>query len=296
MHHPCPPLQTPSPCPLGSSHTGLVVPPWISHIWFHVKAFKHTVPSAWNALPLRSLHGCLHLKSQFSAGYSVYTFASKQAAQLFLGITASSSPGVIKNLLWLYHLQITQGINQMRMLWSKQPGVCTQSYILMVFFFSLQVIFRALSPPYDMENPYSAKAQEQLKITNLRVQLLKQQFCPCQRNDLNAKPQHFTHYAIYDFIVKGSCFCNGHADQCVPVDGFRPVKAPGVFHVVCNTSSHQWKTNHKLPSALGMGSLSSLRAGVCLHSASCFFLCWFSSPTPYPSCKVPINLFFNLQF
>lgn len=143
MHHPCPPLQTPSPCPLGSSHTGLVVPPWISHIWFYVKAFKHTVPSAWNALPLRSLHGCLYLKSQFSAGYSVYTFASKQAAQLFLGITASSSPGVIKNLLWLYHLQITQGINQMRMLWSIQPGVCTQSYILMVFFFFFTGYFQS---------------------------------------------------------------------------------------------------------------------------------------------------------
>lgn len=162
--------------------------------------------------------------------------------------------------------------------------------------FSLQVIFRALSPPYDVENPYSAKVQEQLKITNLRVQLLKRQSCPCQRNDLNMKPQHFTHYAIYDFIVKGSCFCNGHADHCVPVDGFRPVKAPGAFHVVCKTSPCQWKANHKLPSALGTGSVSSNRVGLCLHSASCFFLWWFSPLIPYQSYKVPINLFFNLQF
>ncbi|XP_036155802.1 netrin-4 isoform X5 [Myotis myotis] len=114
----------------------------------------------------------------------------------------------------------------------KKGAICTSRYSSPFPCTGGEVIFRALSPPYDMENPYSAKAQEQLKITNLRVQLLKQQFCPCQRNDLNAKPQHFTHYAIYDFIVKGSCFCNGHADQCVPVDGFRPVKAPGVFHVV----------------------------------------------------------------
>ncbi|EPQ17732.1 Netrin-4 [Myotis brandtii] len=118
----------------------------------------------------------------------------------------------------------------------KKGAICTSRYSSPFPCTGGEVIFRALSPPYDMENPYSAKAQEQLKITNLRVQLLKQQFCPCQRNDLNAKPQHFTHYAIYDFIVKGSCFCNGHADQCVPVDGFRPVKAPGVFHVP--------KTNH----------------------------------------------------
>ncbi|KAB0349237.1 hypothetical protein FD755_000389 [Muntiacus reevesi] len=124
---------------------------------------------------------------------------------------------------------------------TEEPGglqVCTRSCICTAFSFSLQVIFRALSPPND-ENPYSAKVQEQLKITNLRVQLLKRQSCPCQRNHLNAKPQHFTHYAVYDFIVKGSCFCNGHADQCIPVDGFRPVKAPGAFHVVsCKCNGH----------------------------------------------------------
>ncbi|XP_023389703.1 netrin-4 [Pteropus vampyrus] len=114
----------------------------------------------------------------------------------------------------------------------KKGAICTSRYSDPVPCTGGEVIFRALSPPYDVENPYSAKVQEQLKITNLRVQLLKRQSCPCQRNDLNTKPQHFTHYAIYDFIVKGSCFCNGHADHCIPVDGFRPVKAPGAFHVV----------------------------------------------------------------
>ncbi|OBS80264.1 hypothetical protein A6R68_21537, partial [Neotoma lepida] len=114
----------------------------------------------------------------------------------------------------------------------KKGAICTSRYSNAFPCTGGEVIFRALSPPYDIENPYSAKVQEQLKITNLRVQLLKRQPCPCQGNDLNAKPQHFTHYAVYDFIVKGSCFCNGHADQCVPVDGFRPVKAPGAFHVI----------------------------------------------------------------
>ncbi|XP_076967790.1 netrin-4 isoform X2 [Tamandua tetradactyla] len=114
----------------------------------------------------------------------------------------------------------------------KKGAVCTSRYSNPFPCTGGEVIFRALSPPYDVENPYSAKVQEQLKITNLRVQLLKRQPCPCQGNDLNAKPQHFTHYAVYDFIVKGSCFCNGHADQCVPVDGFRPIKAPGTFHVI----------------------------------------------------------------
>ncbi|EPY78892.1 hypothetical protein CB1_000994004 [Camelus ferus] len=131
----------------------------------------------------------------------------------------------------------------------KKGAMCTSRYSSPLPCTGGEVIFRALSPPYDVENPYSAKVQEQLKITNLRVQLLKRQSCPCQRNDLNTKPQHFTHYAIYDFIVKGSCFCNGHADQCVPVDGFRPVKPPGTYHVdklvkVQNLANNKLKTNH----------------------------------------------------
>lgn len=102
--------------------------------------------------------------------------------------------------------------------------------LCLVYYF--QVIYRALSPPNSADDPYSPEAQAQLKITNLRVQLLKQQSCPCHSNDMNAKPPELTYYAIYDFIVKGSCFCNGHADHCVPIKGFKPVKAAGVFHVV----------------------------------------------------------------
>ncbi|XP_030404375.1 netrin-4 isoform X2 [Gopherus evgoodei] len=115
---------------------------------------------------------------------------------------------------------------------TKKGAICTSRYSSPFPCTGGEVIYRALSPPYLAEDPYSAEAQAQLKITNLRVQLLKRQACPCQSNDLNSKPQQFIHYAIYDFIVKGSCFCNGHADHCVPVSGFTPVKAAGVFHVV----------------------------------------------------------------
>ncbi|XP_051856947.1 netrin-4 isoform X2 [Antechinus flavipes] len=114
----------------------------------------------------------------------------------------------------------------------EKGAICTSRYSSPFPCTRGEVIYRALSPPYAAEDPYSASAQDQLKITNLRVQLLKRQPCPCQGNDLNAKPQHFTHYAIYDFIVKGSCFCNGHADHCGPADGFRPVKVAGAFQVV----------------------------------------------------------------
>lgn len=88
------------------------------------------------------------------------------------------------------------------------------------FFFIPKVIYRAL-PPWRKVDPYGPAAQHQLMITNLRVRLLQRQPCPCQAKDLEAAILPTDHYAIYDFIVKGSCLCNGHADHCVPSRGFR---------------------------------------------------------------------------
>uniref|UniRef100_A0A8D0HGV7 Netrin-4 n=1 Tax=Sphenodon punctatus TaxID=8508 RepID=A0A8D0HGV7_SPHPU len=114
----------------------------------------------------------------------------------------------------------------------KKGAICTSRYSNPFPCMGGEVIYRTLSPPYAVEDPYSTEAQAQLKITNLRVQLLKLQACPCQGNDIHTKPQRLTHYAVYDFIVKGSCYCNGHADHCVPINGFRPVKAARIYPVV----------------------------------------------------------------
>lgn len=77
-----------------------------------------------------------------------------------------------------------------------------------------QVIYRALNPANKIEDPYSPEAQDVLKLTNLRLLLLKRQECPCHGSGLVEKPQRFAHYAIYDLIIRGSCFCNGHAEEC----------------------------------------------------------------------------------
>uniref|UniRef100_A0A8C9MVQ0 Netrin-4 n=1 Tax=Serinus canaria TaxID=9135 RepID=A0A8C9MVQ0_SERCA len=114
----------------------------------------------------------------------------------------------------------------------QRGAICTSRYSSPFPCTGGEVIFRALSPPYAAEDPYSAEAQAQLKITNLRVRLLQRQGCPCLPASPAPQPPPALHYAIYDFIVKGSCFCNGHADHCVPVAGFRPTRAAGVFHVV----------------------------------------------------------------
>ncbi|XP_034074710.1 netrin-4-like [Gymnodraco acuticeps] len=86
-----------------------------------------------------------------------------------------------------------------------------------------EVIYRALSP-WDSLDPYGPAAQDQLMITNLRVRLLQRQQCLCQAKHPGAALLPTDHYAIYDFIVKGSCLCNGHADHCVPAEGYQPTK------------------------------------------------------------------------
>lgn len=91
-----------------------------------------------------------------------------------------------------------------------QTPTSSPECVLSVF----QVIYRALTPSNKIEDPYSPEAQDLLKLTNLRLLLLKRQECPCRGLGLVEKPQRFAHYAIYDLIIRGSCFCNGHAEEC----------------------------------------------------------------------------------
>ncbi|XP_067908293.1 netrin-4-like isoform X2 [Heterodontus francisci] len=101
----------------------------------------------------------------------------------------------------------------------QESSLCTSRYSDPLPCSKGEVIFRALSSANRIENPYSLEAQDIMKLTNLRLHLLKQQECPCQHMGLLEKPQRFAHYAVYDLIVRGSCFCNGHAEQCQPLDG-----------------------------------------------------------------------------
>ncbi|TNN00310.1 hypothetical protein fugu_011556 [Takifugu bimaculatus] len=101
-----------------------------------------------------------------------------------------------------------------------------------------EVIYRAL-PPSNKMDPFGPAAQHQLMVTNLRVRLLRRQPCPCRTKHPSAAALPTEHYAIYDFIVKGSCLCNGHADQCVPAQGLQARPGEGRQHDTCFLSERQ---------------------------------------------------------
>ncbi|XP_068452578.1 laminin subunit beta-4 [Clinocottus analis] len=147
-----------------------------------------------------------------------------------------------------------------------------------------EVVLKALDPIFELEDPYAPNVQELITLTNLRVNFSGLfTLGDLLQGDRRRTPEDQYYYALYNMVLRGSCFCHGHASSCTPLDAGRgdTFTQTNMVHGRCvcqhNTAGENCERcqdfHHDAPWRPGGGSTASAcrRCNCNGHSHSCHF-------------------------
>ncbi|XP_036068153.1 laminin subunit beta-4 isoform X4 [Oryzias melastigma] len=147
-----------------------------------------------------------------------------------------------------------------------------------------EVVLQALDPMFEIADPHAAIIQDLISMTNIRLNFTRlltlKDTLPARRQ---RSPVDNYYYALFNMVIRGSCFCNGHATQCMPIyrEQGNVVTQSGKVHGRCvchhNTAGHNCERcqefHHDTPWSPG-GETSARVCRKCNchgHSEACHF-------------------------